>query len=109
MVPGGTNFQLMMHQNSADINGFSSKCLECHPGNRKYLREAHVRAHRLCHTLVNLLRINFMQSWTDGMLRSHYLVGKAGADPGGGLGAQAPLTTKSEAPAPKFYKIDAPE
>ena len=47
LVPIGTHFQLMMHQNSADINGFSSKCLECHPGNRIYLGEAHVRSHRL--------------------------------------------------------------
>ena len=30
----------------------------------------------------------------------------AGADPGG---AQAPLITKNEAPAPKFYKIEVPE
>ena len=29
-----------------------------------------------------------------------------GADPGG---PRAPLTTKNEAPAPKFYKIEAPE
>ena len=27
----------------------------------------------------------------------------------GALGAQPPLTTKNEAPAPKFYKIEAPE
>ena len=34
----------------------------------------------------------------------------AGADPGGGPGARAPpLTTKNEAPAPKFYKTEAPE
>ena len=42
LVPVGTHFQLMMHQNSADINGFSSKCLECHPSNRIDLGEAHV-------------------------------------------------------------------
>ena len=42
-----THFKLMMHQNSVDINGFSSKCLECHPGNRIYLGDAHVRSHRL--------------------------------------------------------------
>ena len=28
---------------------------------------------------------------------------------GEALGAQAPPTTKNEAPAPKFYKIEAPE
>ena len=34
----------------------------------------------------------------------------SGADPGGAPGARAPpLTTKNEAPAPKFYKIEAPE
>ena len=31
----------------------------------------------------------------------------AGADPGGP--GPPPLTTKNEAPAPKFYKIEAPE
>ena len=31
----------------------------------------------------------------------------AGADPGGPWGP--PLTTKNEAPAPKFYKTEAPE
>ena len=30
-------------------------------------------------------------------------------DRGGSGGARAPLTTKNEAPAPKFYKIKAPE
>ena len=33
----------------------------------------------------------------------------AGADPGGLQGPRSPLTTKNEAPAPKFYKIEAPE
>ena len=34
----------------------------------------------------------------------------AGADPGGGPGGPGPpLTTKNEAPAPKFYKTEAPE
>ena len=34
----------------------------------------------------------------------------AGADPGGAPGARLPPpTTKNEAPAPKFYKIEAPE
>ena len=33
----------------------------------------------------------------------------SGADPGGGRGSGTPLTTKNEAPAPKFYKIEAPE
>ena len=34
----------------------------------------------------------------------------SGVDPGGALGARAPpLTTKNEAPAPKFYKTEAPE
>ena len=35
----------------------------------------------------------------------------SGADPGGGPGGPAPppLTTKNEAPAPKFYKTEAPE
>ena len=34
----------------------------------------------------------------------------SGADPGGAPGAQAPpMTTKNEAPAPKFYKTEAPE
>ena len=33
----------------------------------------------------------------------------AGADPGGPRGPRPPLTTKTEAPAPKFYKIEAPE
>ena len=28
---------------------------------------------------------------------------------GGAPGARAPLTTKNEAPAPKFYKTEAPE
>ena len=32
-----------------------------------------------------------------------------GADPGGPWGSGPPLTTKTEAPAPKFYKIEAPE
>ena len=35
-----------------------------------------------------------------------------GADPGGGPrgpGLPPPLTTKNEAPAPKFYKNEAPE
>ena len=32
-----------------------------------------------------------------------------GADPGGVPGARPPLTTKNEAPAPKFYKTEAPE
>ena len=32
-----------------------------------------------------------------------------GADPGGGgRGPGPPLTTKNEAPAPKFYKTEAP-
>ena len=34
---------------------------------------------------------------------------ESGADPGGAPGARAPLTTKNEAPAPKFYKTEAPE
>ena len=34
---------------------------------------------------------------------------KAGADPGGARGPRPPLTTKNEAPAPKFYKTEAPE
>ena len=34
----------------------------------------------------------------------------SGADPGGAPGARAPpLTTKNEAPTPKFYKTEAPE
>ena len=33
----------------------------------------------------------------------------SGADPGGARGPGPPLTTKNEAPAPKFYKIEAPE
>ena len=33
----------------------------------------------------------------------------AGADPGGAWVPGPPLTTKNEAPAPKFYKIEAPE
>ena len=32
-----------------------------------------------------------------------------GADPGGPWGPGSPLITKNEAPAPKFYKIEAPE
>ena len=36
-------------------------------------------------------------------------VPQTGADPGGAPGARAPLITKNEAPAPKFYKIEAPE
>ena len=32
-----------------------------------------------------------------------------GADPGGPWGPGPPLTTKNEAPAPKFYKTEAPE
>ena len=31
------------------------------------------------------------------------------ADPGGAQGPRPHLTTKNEAPAPKFYKIEAPE
>ena len=34
---------------------------------------------------------------------------EAGADPGGPWGPGPPLTTKNEAPAPKFYKTEAPE
>ena len=35
---------------------------------------------------------------------------RPGADPGGGPGGPGPpLTTKNEAPAPKFYKTEAPE
>ena len=33
----------------------------------------------------------------------------SGADPGGPQGPRPPLTTKNEAPAPKFYKTEAPE
>ena len=33
----------------------------------------------------------------------------SGADPGGPRGPGPPLTTKNEAPAPKFYKIEALE
>ena len=33
----------------------------------------------------------------------------SGADPGGGPGAWTPPTTKNEAPAPKFYKTEAPD
>ena len=40
--------------------------------------------------------------------RLHGLILSAGADPGGPR-ARAPPTTKNEAPAPKFYKIEAPE
>ena len=32
-----------------------------------------------------------------------------GADPGGPQGPGPPLTTKNKAPAPKFYKTEAPE
>ena len=32
-----------------------------------------------------------------------------GADPGGAQGPRPPPTTKNEAPAPKFYKTEAPE
>ena len=39
---------------------------------------------------------------------AHYCT--PGADPGGGPGGPGPpLTTKNEAPAPKFYKTEAPE
>ena len=38
-------------------------------------------------------------------LKPHYQH-SSGADPGG---PRAPLTTKNEAPAPKFYKIEVPE
>ena len=34
---------------------------------------------------------------------------ESGADPGGPWGPGPPLITKNEAPAPKFYKIEAPE
>ena len=33
----------------------------------------------------------------------------SGADPGRGPGGQGPLDPKNEAPAPKFYKTEAPE
>ena len=33
----------------------------------------------------------------------------SGLDPGGAQGPGPPLATKNEAPAPKFYKIEAPE
>ena len=37
-------------------------------------------------------------------------IDRSGADPGGGPGGLGPpLTTKNEAPAPKFYKTEAPE
>ena len=42
-------------------------------------------------------------------LQSKYLQSFTGADPEGVPGAWTPLTTKNEAPAPKFYKIEAPE
>ena len=38
-----------------------------------------------------------------------YVCMYAGVDPGGGPGGRAPLTTKNEAPAPKFYKTEASE
>ena len=37
------------------------------------------------------------------------MIDNAGADPGGPWGPGPPLITKNEAPAPKFYKIEAPE
>ena len=41
---------------------------------------------------------------------TYHLFVKAGADPGGGPGGPGPpLTTKNEAPAPKFFKTEAPE
>ena len=42
LVPMGKHFQLTTHQNLADIKGYSSKSLNCHPGNREYPRVAHV-------------------------------------------------------------------
>ena len=43
--------------------------------------------------------------------RRYVLLGCTGADPGGGPRGPGPppLTTKNEAPAPKFYKTEAPE
>ena len=45
-------------------------------------------------------------TWTTHTEESTTLL-DSGADPGGGPGP--PLTTKNEAPAPKFYKTEAPE
>ena len=58
LVPIGTHFQLMMHENLADINGCISKCVKCHPGNRKYLGESHVHStppHPACVCNVSLV------------------------------------------------------
>ena len=51
------------------------------------------------------IRQKGQESMEEYMLQTH-----AGADPGGAPGAWTPpLTTKNEAPAPKFYKTEAPE
>ena len=45
-----------------------------------------------------------------GQQATNNAVALSGADPGGGPGGPGPpLTTKNEAPAPKFYKTEAPE
>ena len=47
----------------------------------------------------------YTQSDSDGTSASTI----SGADPGGPRGPGPPPTTKNEAPAPKFYKTEAPE
>ena len=42
-------------------------------------------------------------------LNNAVLSATPGADPGGPRGPGPPRTTKNEAPAPKFYKTEAPE
>ena len=50
--------------------------------------------------------------WRQGeMIITISILHNSGADPGGGARGPGPppLTTKNEAPAPKFYKTEAPE
>ena len=49
--------------------------------------------------------------WSNSMmdLLVNFAVQITGVDPGGGPGGLGPPTTKNEAPAPKFYKIEASE
>ena len=60
----------------------------------------------------NTLEIELLRAtmWYHFIAKGNLLLGFiVGADPGGAPGPGPPPTTKKDAPAPKFYKTEAPE
>ena len=98
----------------SDILRFSCLCADDNPLETNGTTACEIRSFvTLC--LVSFIKeyeseaLGAVDSGDDRTLITSSLATCAGADPGGAPGARPPLTTKNEAPAPKFYKTEAPE